>query len=200
MYSHFFKRLIDVIVSGFILLLMLPFLLIIAVLVKIESPGSIFFLQNRVGKNLSLFTVYKFRTMTNEKRTVGKKPVIGKAAGVTKFGYWLRRFKIDELPQLINVLKGDMSLVGPRPSIAAQLDDMTDEQKKRYSVRPGCTGLAQVSGNIHMNWERRYKFDLNYVRNITFTNDLKILFRTIFIIIEGEEKFINKPLKIKKHQ
>ena len=161
-----------------------------------ESSGPVFFRQQRVGKNLKTIKVLKFRTMTNENREVGNKPIIGRASGVTKFGYWLRKYKIDEMPQLINVLKGDLSLVGPRPSVRKQLNNMTELEKSRYDVRPGLTGLAQVSGNIHLSWKERYKKDLEYISNISFINDVKILLRTVLLIIKGEEYFLDKPLKL----
>ncbi len=163
-----------------------------------DTRGPLFFRQERVGKGLTFFKVYKFRTMTHEKRTVGSKPIIGKADGVTKVGYYLRRYKIDELPQLFNVLFGDMSLVGPRPSIPDQLLQMTEEEKQRYSVRPGLTGLAQINGNIHLSWKERFVYDLKYVDHVNFWNDLKIIFRTVFIVILGEQKFLNKPLMDEK--
>ena len=136
--------------------------------------------------------------MTNEKRTVGSTPIIGKAEGVTKVGYYLRRYKIDELPQLLNVLLGDMSLIGPRPSVPEQLHQMTEEEKHRYSVRPGLTGLAQINGNIHLSWKERFVYDLQYVNHVTFWNDIKIIFRTVFIVILGEKKFLNKPIMDEK--
>lgn len=136
--------------------------------------------------------------MTNEMREVGKAPIIGKSQGVTVFGYYLRRFKIDELPQMINVLRGDLSLVGPRPSIYEQLEGMTELEKTRYSVRPGLTGLAQVSGNIYLPWKERYKKDLNYIEHVSFKNDMIILLRTIMVIIIGERRFVNRPITFKK--
>jgi lipopolysaccharide/colanic/teichoic acid biosynthesis glycosyltransferase len=129
---------------------------------------------------------------------VGNEPIIGKAVGVTKIGFYLRRFKVDEIPQLINVLLFQMSLIGPRPSMPEQLLNMTENEKKRYNIKPGLTGLSQISGNIHLSWKERYKLDLVYVNNITFLNDFKILFRTIFIVIKGEEKFLNKPFQIRR--
>ena len=134
--------------------------------------------------------------MTHEKREVGDKPLIGKAAGVTPIGYFLRRLKIDELPQLIHVFSGQMSLVGPRPSIPSQLEAMNEKQKRRYLIRPGLTGLAQVSGNIHLSWPERYEFDLKYIHNISLPNDIRILVRTAFLIVKGEEYYLNKPLRI----
>ncbi len=194
MYSNFFKVLIDFIAAFVIVLVVLIPMLFIAMLVLLESRGPLFFRQERVGKDLKLFSVYKFRTMTHEKRIVGDTPIIGKAAGVTKVGYYLRRYKIDELPQLLNVLLGDMSLVGPRPSVPEQLANMSEEEQRRYSVRPGLTGLAQINGNIHLSWKERFVYDLEYVNKVTFWNDIKIIFKTIFIVVLGEKKFINKPL------
>lgn len=171
-----------------------PILLLTAVLIPLESSGPIFFRQKRVGKGFKEIEVLKFRSMTNEKREVGDKPILGKAAGVTNVGYVIRRLKIDELPQLLNVIKGELSLVGPRPSVRSQLDSMTEEQKARYSIRPGLTGLAQVSGNIHLSWPERYSFDLAYIKNRSFSLDMRILLRTFFLIIKGEEYFKDKPL------
>lgn len=199
MYTSFFKRFIDVAFSATLVLVILVPMTVIALLIKIDSKGPVFFKQVRVGKKLTTFNVLKFRTMTNEKRKVDKR-IIGRAEGVTAIGYYLRRYKIDELPQLLNVLAGHMSLVGPRPSVPEQLDNMTEEEKKRYDVRPGLTGLAQVSGNIHLSWQERYVFDLRYVKNLTFYNDILILFRTIFIVLKGEEKFLDKPLKIRLNE
>jgi len=194
MYRNFFKPLIDFLVAFMILLVVLIPLLIISILILVESNGPLFFKQERVGKDLKFFKVFKFRTMTNEKTTVGSTPIIGKAEGVTRVGYYLRRFKIDELPQLLNVLLGDMSLIGPRPSVPEQLKQMSEEEKHRYSVRPGLTGLAQINGNIHLSWKERFVYDLQYVNHVTFWNDLKIIFRTVFIVILGEKKFLNKPV------
>ena len=136
--------------------------------------------------------------MTNEKREVGTSPIIGRSEGVTNVGYYLRRFKIDELPQLVSVLKGDMSLIGPRPSIPSHLNQMTKIEKMRYSVSPGLSGLAQVSGNIHISWSERYQKDLEYIRNISFLNDLRIIIRTAQIIVIGEAYFVKKPLRFER--
>ena len=193
MYRNFLKLIIDLAAAFVIILLVLIPMLVIAILVLGESSGPLFFRQERVGKDLKLFRVFKFRTMTHEKRTVGDAPIIGKADGVTKVGYFLRRYKIDELPQLLNVILGNMSLVGPRPSVPEQLDNMSEDEKRRYSVRPGLTGLAQINGNIHLSWKERFVYDLEYVDDVTFWNDIKIIFKTIFIVILGEKKFINKP-------
>jgi lipopolysaccharide/colanic/teichoic acid biosynthesis glycosyltransferase len=194
MYRNFFKSVLDFSVAFTILLVAFLPLLLISLLILTESKGPLFFKQERVGKGLRSFKVFKFRTMTHEKRTVGSTPIIGKADGVTRVGYYLRRYKIDELPQLLNVLLGDMSLVGPRPSVPEQLANMSEDEKRRYSVRPGLTGLAQVNGNIHLTWKERFVYDLEYVNHVTFWKDLRIIFRTIFIVVLGENKFINKPM------
>lgn len=194
LYNRFLKFALDFMVAFIIIALALVPLLVISLLILTESNGPLFFKQERVGKDLKFFKVFKFRTMTNEKRAVGDKPIIGKAEGVTKVGYHLRRFKIDELPQLLNVLFGDMSLVGPRPSIPEQLNQMSEAEKQRYSVRPGLTGLAQINGNIHLSWKERFVYDLKYVKDVTFWNDLKIISKTVFIVILGEKKFLNKPI------
>jgi undecaprenyl phosphate N,N'-diacetylbacillosamine 1-phosphate transferase len=197
-YRNFFKRLLDILCSITILPVLSPFLLLIAVLIKLETPGPLFFLQDRVGKDLNEFQVYKFRTMTDEKHEV--KNMVGQSDGITTVGYYLRRFKIDEIPQLINVLKGEMSMVGPRPSINSLLEEMSQEEIRRYSVRPGMTGLAQVCGNIHLSWKDRYEYDLKYVNNVSLTNDILILLRTVLIVLKGEDKFIDKPLTIREYQ
>lgn len=194
MYKTCCKRGIDIFISALLLLILTPALLIISLLITLTSRGPVFFTQQRVGKNFEVFCLYKFRTMTDRKHEV--KSVIGRAEGVTWIGFYLRRLKIDELPQLFNVLKGEMSLVGPRPSVPEQLGDMSERSRKRYLVRPGMTGLAQVSGNIHLEWEERYKYDLMYIKNISFINDFKIILRTIRLIFVGEEEFIRNPPKL----
>ncbi len=198
MYQIFFKRVFDFFIAiGALTTLAVP-LLLVAGLIKINSSGPVFFTQERVGKGLRRFKLLKFRSMTNQPRVV--QPVIGRGAGVTLVGSYLRRFKIDEIPQLFNVLCGQMSLVGPRPSIPEQLDAMSEEEKVRYSVRPGLTGLAQVSGNIHISWKERYAYDLVYVRNVSLINDIRILMRTISIIVLGEEKFVHKSKGLVKEK
>ena len=188
----------DIFISCMVILVCIPILLLAVIGIKIDSKGPIFYTQKRVGKDLVPFQILKLRSMTNVARKVGKSPIIGTSQGVTVFGYYLRRFKIDELPRIINVLVGDLSIVGPRPSIFEQLEDMTEEEKTRYSVRPGLTGLAQVSGNIYIPWKERYKKDLNYIAHVSFKNDVIILLRTILVIIIGERRFVNRPITFKK--
>jgi undecaprenyl phosphate N,N'-diacetylbacillosamine 1-phosphate transferase len=190
------KRFFDFVIAIIILVLLLPFFIIISIWIKLDSNGPLFFRQIRVGKDLKEFNILKFRSMTNEKRKVA--PVIGNAEGVTFVGYFIRRYKVDELPQLLHVVRGEMSLVGPRPSIPQQLKNMNSEEIKRYSVHPGLTGLAQVSGNVHIPWKERYKFDLEYVKYRTFLLDIKILVKTFLIIVKGEEAFKGEKIKLKK--
>lgn len=198
MYKEGIKSFFDFVVALLLLFGFSPLLAICVIAIKLDSKGPVFFFQERVGKDLNPMLVPKFRTMTNEKRKIGTKPIIGKAAGVTRVGFYLRRFKIDELPQLVNVLNGQMSLVGPRPSVPAHLEQMTDKEKMRYTVRPGLTGLAQVSGNIHIPWSERFQKDLEYIRNISFVNDCKIIIRTVRLIFVGEAYFVKKPLRFEK--
>jgi lipopolysaccharide/colanic/teichoic acid biosynthesis glycosyltransferase len=191
-YKFFFKRFFDIIVSVILILIILPFLFFVFILIKVDSRGSFFFFQERLGYQGSIFKVYKIRTMTDKKR-FNHTEVFKDNPEVTKVGFWLRRFKIDELPQLINVLKGDMSIVGPRPGLTSQIEEFNEDGKIRLLARPGLTGLAQVNGNIHLTWPERWKFDKKYVEKINFLLDLKIILKTILIVLVGEEKFLNKP-------
>lgn len=192
MYKNYLKRLFDFVMALLVLLLIFPILLISAVLVKISSQGSLFFLQKRLGKDGKVFSVYKFRTMTDKKRDVNREILKGDAE-VTKVGYYLRRFKIDELPQILNILKGDMSLVGPRPCMPSQRDEFNEDGKHRILVKPGMTGLAQTNGNIYLSWEERWKYDRQYVENVSFLLDLQIILKTILIVFLGEENFLKRP-------
>lgn len=145
-----------------------------------------------MGKNNGLFSIYKFRTMTDKERKVDRKILKGDPE-VTKVGAVLRRLKIDELPQLINILKGDMAIVGPRPAIPNQVKSFNEDGKFRTKVRPGLTGLAQTNGNIYLTWEERWVYDRLYVESVSFFLDIKLIFKTILIVLMGEEKFVNKP-------
>ena len=183
-----FKKVFDIIFSVIVLLLVAPVLLFSIILIKLESKGPIFFLQDRLGKDGSVFRLYKFRTMINKNREVNREILKGDEE-VTKSGYYLRRFKIDELPQLINVLKGDMSLVGPRPCMPELQDSFNEDGKFRIRVLPGLTGLAQVNGNIYLSWPQRWKYDREYVEKISFLIDISIILKTFGILFFGEEKF-----------
>lgn len=192
MYQNFLKRIIDFTIALVGLAIIFPILVLTIILIKIDSNGKVFFTQERAGISGRPFYVYKFRTMTDKPREVTKEIHKGDP-DVTKVGKWLRRLKIDELPQLLNVLNGDMSLVGPRPGLIRQIPDLDENGRYRILVRPGLTGLAQINGNIHLSWPQRWVYDRNYVQNLSLWLDVKILFKTILIVILGEDKFIKKP-------
>ena len=153
---------------------------------------AVFFLQKSAGKNGRAFYLYKFRTMTDRPRKVDEE-IFKDNKEVTRVGHVLRRYKIDELPQILNIIKGDMSIVGPRPCMVDQIKDLNEDGKKRLLVKPGLTGLAQINGNIYLSWEERWKYDRYYVENLDFLLDLSILIKTVLIVLLGEDKFINKP-------
>lgn len=187
-YNDIIKRLFDFIIALVLLIICFPFFLLVSILIKLESSGPIFFKQERLGKNGKKFTIYKFRTMYDKIRDVNAE-VFGNNSEVTKVGKILRRFKIDELPQLINVVIGELSLVGPRPWVKKSLDAIGENKDKRLSVKPGLTGLAQVNGNIYISKEERLKFDLIYIEQLSFLIDFKIVLKTFFVLLFGEAKF-----------
>jgi undecaprenyl phosphate N,N'-diacetylbacillosamine 1-phosphate transferase len=189
------KRLIDIIFSLIVLIVLLPIWIIVAILIKVTSPGPVFFLQDRPGQYKKIFKVYKFRTMRlgSEKMVKGQE-VMKDDDRITSIGKYLRRSKIDEIPQVLNVLKGEMSLVGPRPERIASLEEYDDEISKRLNMRPGMTGLAQVSGNIYLDLQERYRLDVYYVDNYSLWLDIKIIFRTVGVVLFGEDRYINKCL------
>lgn len=191
MYRLFFKRLIDISIAIFAIFIIFFFFLIIFLLVKIDSRGPFFFFQERLGYKGTKFKLYKIRTMAHRNRTVHKE-ILKDNLEVTRVGKILRRFKVDELPQLVNVLKGDMSIVGPRPCLPLQSNQFNEDGKMRLLVRPGLTGLAQVNGNICLSWPERWKFDRKYVENLSVALDIKIMLKTLLIVFVGEEKFLNK--------
>ncbi len=191
MYPRYIKRLTDIIITSIALLLALPLFLVCYILVKTDSKGPFFYMQERLGYKGKIFRVFKMRTMTYKQRT-SHREIFKNNAEVTKTGRILRRFKIDEIPQLINVLKGDMSLVGPRPGLPEQISEFNDDGRSRLLVKPGLTGLAQINGNIYLSWPERWKHDRKYVENLSFLLDVKIILKTFFIIIHGEEKFVKK--------
>ncbi|WP_066389214.1 sugar transferase [Neobacillus mesonae] len=194
-FQKLIKRLFDIVVSLIVLIPFLPIWLIISILIKATSTGPVFFLQDRPGLNKKIFKVYKFRTMKpgSEKMVKGQE-VTKDDDRITAIGRFLRRSKLDEIPQVLNVLKGEMSLVGPRPERVASLADYTDEISKRLNINPGMTGLAQVSGNIYLSLEDRYILDVYYVEHFSLWLDLKIIIRTISVVLFGEDKYFNKCL------
>lgn len=177
MYRRIFKRSMDIVLSLLALLILSPVLLVIAVIVRIKLGGPIFFLQDRPGKNEKVFKMYKFRTMTNDRDGDGK--LLPDELRLTRFGKILRSTSLDELPELWNILKGDMSIVGPRPLLIKYLPLYNSEQRRRHEVRPGLTGLAQVSGRNAISWEDRFQLDVQYIDQMSFINDIKIILRTV---------------------
>ena len=177
MYKNFFKRFLDFILSLLALVVLSPVLLILTVLGLINMKGNPFFTQERPGKNEKIFKLIKFRSMTCEKGPDGK--LLPDAKRLTKYGKLLRSTSLDELPELINILKGDMSIVGPRPLLVRYLPRYNEEQRHRHDVRPGLTGYAQVNGRNAISWEERFKLDVEYVRNVSFWMDVKIIFQTV---------------------
>ncbi|MFH1454647.1 MAG: sugar transferase [Armatimonadota bacterium] len=181
------KRIIDVLLSLFSIIIFLPLILIIWVLIKTGSKGSVLFIQERVGKDKKPFNLYKFRTMVPgaEKKGLGFE-VKEEDERITPTGKFLRRWCIDELPQLFNVLKGDMSIVGPRPTLRYQVDNYTARQIRRLEVKPGMTGLAQVSGRNILTWDEKINYDIEYIDNYSLWLDIKIMFLTFKLFAKPE--------------
>lgn len=184
MYKHFFKRLIDFILSLIALIVLSPILLIVAILVRTKLGSPVIFKQERPGLNEKIFTLYKFRTMTDAKDEQGN--LLPDEIRLTKFGKLLRSTSLDELPELFNILKGDMAIVGPRPLMTRYLPYYTEEERARHSIRPGMTGYAQVKGRNSLTWDEKFKYDLYYVNHVTFLVDIKVILDTIKIVIKHE--------------
>ncbi len=184
MYKNFFKRILDFTLSLIAFIILLPVMLIVYILVRVKLGKPVIFKQERPGKNEKIFTLYKFRTMTDEKDEKGN--LLPDSKRLTKFGRILRSTSLDELPELINIIKGDMSIVGPRPLLVRYLPYYTEEEKHRHDVRPGLTGLAQISGRNTVTWDERLKLDVEYVKNCTFIKDIKIILKTIKTVLKKE--------------
>jgi undecaprenyl phosphate N,N'-diacetylbacillosamine 1-phosphate transferase len=176
LYSKHIKRMLDLIFASMALFLLSPLLLVISIFVRLTLGSPVIFRQTRPGKDEKLFTLYKFRSMTNQTNKKGE--LLSDSQRLTKFGRFLRASSLDELLELINIIKGDMSIVGPRPLSIYYLPHYTSTMRKRHQVRPGLTGLAQVSGRNDLPWDERLALDIEYVRNISFLIDLKIIFVT----------------------
>ncbi len=186
MYQKFFKRLIDILCALAALIVFGWLYIIVAVLVRVNLGSPVLFKQARPGKNCKIFYLYKFRTMTDEKDENGN--LLPDDVRLTKFGRFLRKTSLDELPEAINILKGDMSVVGPRPQLVRDMVFFDENQMRRQSVTPGLTGLAQISGRNGITWEEKIEFDLKYIENITFFGDVKIILLTVwkaFVKTEG---------------
>ena len=176
MYSKYFKRPIDFILALLALIILFPVLLIIGLLVRTKLGSPVIFKQERPGLDEKIFTMYKFRSMTDLKDEEGE--FLPDSERLTKFGRLLRSTSLDELPELWNILKGDMSIVGPRPLLVEYLPLYNEEQKRRHKIRPGLSGLAQISGRNAITWEEKFDLDIEYLENISFIGDLKIIFLT----------------------
>jgi len=184
MYNPFFKRILDFITSFTAIIVFSPIFLLVVLLLSINNKGSVFFFQKRPGKNEKIFKVIKFKTMTDKKDKKGN--LLSDAERLTKLGKFVRKTSLDELPQLINVLKGDMSLIGPRPLLPEYLPLYNDNQKKRHLVKPGITGWAQVNGRNAISWTKKFEYDVWYVENMGFILDLKIIALTVLKVLKSE--------------
>ena len=184
MYQKIFKPLIDVLLSTILLVISSPILLLTSLFLIIANRGSVFFVQPRPGKDQRIFKLVKFKTMNNQKDSDGN--LLPDADRLTGVGKMIRKLSVDELPQLINVIKGDMSLIGPRPWLVEYLPLFDDFQKRRHEVQPGITGWAQVNGRNALSWDKRFEYDVYYVDHLSFGLDVKIFFLTIWNIITGK--------------
>lgn len=185
MYKKFFKRFLDIICSLSFILCFWWLYILIAVLVRLKLGSPVIFRQKRPGLNGKIFTMYKFRSMTDIKDKNGN--LLSDAERLPRFGRLLRATSLDEIPEFINVLKGEMSLIGPRPLLVQYLPYYTKEENRRHEVRPGITGWAQVNGRNAISWEEKFRYDVEYINNLTFFLDIKIIFLTIKKIIKKED-------------
>ena len=176
-YRRFIKRLMDFILSLIAILVLSPILLIVTLLVRVKLGSPVLFKQKRPGLNEKVFMMYKFRTMTDERDEYGE--LLPDSVRLTNFGKLLRSTSLDELPELFNILKGDMAIIGPRPLLVQYLPLYNEHQKRRHEVRPGLSGLAQISGRNEISWENKFNLDVEYVSNMSFIGDWKIIYLTI---------------------
>lgn len=205
-YEKYIKRSQDFCCSIIALIVLSPIMLIVAILVRMKLGTPIIFKQKRVGLNGKIFTLYKFRTMTDAKNE--NKELLPDAMRLTKFGRMLRSTSLDELPELVNIIKGDMSLVGPRPLLPRDVQYMNREQNRRHESRPGLTGLAQCSGRNQLNWDEKLAYDTNYIDSITFFLDWKIIWKTVekvfrhegIVFEEGNDMDLKDWNELKKHK
>ncbi len=195
MYKQFLKRIFDFSLSLIIILLIFPILIVITVLLYFQNKGTPFFLQERPGKNEKGFKIIKFKTMTDEKDKNGN--MLPDMQRMTSLGSFVRKWSLDELPQLVNVLKGDMSLVGPRPLLFKYIPLYSKIQLRRHEVRPGITGWAQVNGRNSISWTKKFELDVYYVNHLSFLLDIKILWMTFLKVIQrdGVNQSENRPMR-----
>lgn len=184
MYKFFFKPILDVLIALIVFICFSPIFLLVLIALTFNNSGKPFFLQKRPGKNEKFFNVVKFKTMTDKKDLQGN--LLSDADRLTPIGKFIRKTSLDELPQLINVLKGDMSIIGPRPLLPEYLPLYNETQKKRHNVKPGITGWAQVNGRNAISWTKKFELDVWYVNNISLILDIKILLKTVLKVIKSE--------------
>lgn len=195
MYKSFFKRVLDIALSGGALIVLSPVLLITAYFVKVKLGSPVLFTQDRPGKNEKIFKMYKFRSMSDARDKEGN--LLPDDVRLTSFGRKLRSTSLDELPELFNIIKGDMSIIGPRPLLVEYLPYYTEEERHRHDVRPGLSGWAQINGrNAIDSWEQRFKYDLEYVNKISFTFDFKIVLLTLIKVIKRSDIQVGKQIKV----
>ena len=184
MYKRYFKRMLDIILSLSAIIVLSPLFIIVALLVRTNLGSPVLFKQERPGYKGEIFSMYKFRTMTNETDMYGN--LLPDDVRLTSFGKFLRSTSLDELPELFNILKGDMSIVGPRPLLVQYLPLYNEKQAHRHDVKPGLTGLAQVNGRNTLSWEDKFDYDVEYVNSVSFVNDVEIVIKTVFKVLERE--------------
>ncbi len=194
-YERYLKRFLDIVLSLFAIIVLAPLLLVIAVFVRRKLGKPVLFTQERVGKDEKIFKIYKFRTMTDERDTDGN--LLPDEVRLTSFGRLLRSTSIDELPELFNILKGEMSIIGPRPLPPCYLPYYTEQEQRRHSISPGLSGLAQINGRNNVSWDNKFAYDIEYLDKISFLQDLKIVLLTIKQVLikdgigQGEERPVN---------
>lgn len=184
LYEDYVKRMLDFLLALLALIVLSPVFLIISVLVRVKLGSPVIFRQERPGKGEKIFRLYKFRTMTDEKNEKGE--LLSDEKRLTRFGKFLRSTSLDELPELWNIVKGDMSIVGPRPLLVRYLPLYNEKQKHRHDVRPGFTGLAQTHGRNSITWNDKFEWDIQYVSHITFLGDMRIIWNTIWVVLRRE--------------
>ena len=185
MYKFFFKPVLDFLFAAIALILISPILIITAIALITNNNGSLFFLQNRPGKSNVIFRIVKFKTMNDKEDEFGN--LLSDSERLTSLGKIIRKLSIDEIPQLLNVLKGDMSLIGPRPLLTEYLALYNETQKKRHNVKPGITGWAQINGRNTISWEKKFEYDVWYVENLSLILDIKIIFKTIIKVFRAKD-------------
>ncbi len=195
LYERLFKRFLGAFLSSGALIVLSPVLLVTAILVRIKLGSPVLFTQDRPGKDEKIFKLYKFRSMTNQRDEYGK--LLPDDVRLTKFGRILRSTSLDELPELLNIIKGDMAVIGPRPLLVEYLPYYTEEEHRRHDVRPGLTGWAQVNGrNAIHSWEERFQYDLEYVNHVTLAMDVKVLFITVIKVIKRSDIQVGSEIKV----